>query len=204
MAEPTQPEAPAGGSKDKSASTRRGRRRLLQGGLGASPLLLTLVSRPVLGHDQCFTPSGFVSAPTSQHGEPKACLGRTPGYWKQPQKFGEWPLPYVPVTTTGPGGKTATLFKTLFPRTPYPANTTFLQVLEMQGGPPDNVARHIVAAVLNVAKGFTPVLTIPQIQRIWDEYMLTGGGTIGYFEPSAGVRWNQAQIVEYLTTTMPV
>jgi hypothetical protein len=142
--------------------------------------------------------------PTSQHGLPNMCSGRTPGYWKQPQKFSEWPAPYVPVTTTGPGGKTATLFKNVFTRTPYPASTTFLQVLETMGGPPDNVARHIVAAVLNVAKGLTPVLTIPQIQGIWDEYMRTGGGIAGYFEPTAGVHWDQAQIVEYLVSTMPV
>lgn len=187
-----------------------GRRRLLQGGLGASPLLLTLVSRPVLGQqNQCFTPSGFVSMPTSQHGQPNVCLGRTPGFWKQEQKFPEWPSPpYFPVTTTGPGGHAATLFNSVFKATssPYSKTTTFLEVLrtEDQGfsGPPHDVARHAVASLLNIQKGWVPVLTAEVVKKIWKEYINTGGGTAGFYEPTAGVRWDHQQIVQYLTSTI--
>lgn len=181
----------------------RSRRRLLQGGLGAAPVLMTLVSRPALGQGgQCFSPSGFVSMPTSMHGQPQFCLGRTPGFWKQPQKFNEWPKPYIPVTTTGPGGKAATKFKDVFLLTPYPPATTLLQVLEMGGGPPNDLARHIVAALLNAKKGWTPVLTIEAVKGIWTQYMNTGGGGTGFFEPTAGVKWYHDQIVAYLTSTM--
>src|SRR5581483_975329 len=179
------------------------RRRLLHGGVGATPLLLTLVSRPVLGQ-QCTTPSGFVSMPTSVHGAPQTCLGRTPGFWKQPQKFSEWPLPYFPTTVTGPGGHNATRFTQVFNPTPYASSATFLDVLNMQAGPPNDLARHVVATALNIAKGWIPVLTLSQVQAMWNQYMNTGGGTIGYFEPTAGVKWFHDDIVAYLVSTMPV
>jgi hypothetical protein len=72
------------------------------------------------------------------------------------------------------------------------------------GGPPDDVARHIVATALNIAAGWVPVLTIATIQGIWKQYMLTGGGTAGYFEPTAGVKWYHDDIVNYLLSTMPL
>ena len=185
------------------------RRRILRASLGAAPVLMSLASRPVFGgqwktvggggNGQCFTPSGFVSMPTSQHGAPTYCSGRTPGYWKQQQHFSSWVPPYYPTTVSGPGGHDATKFTDVFyaVSSPYPPATTFLEVLGKQGGPPDDVARHIVAAVLNVAAGWTPVLTIPVLQGIWSEYINTGGGTVGYFEPTAGVKWYHDDIVTY-------
>jgi len=193
------------------------RRRILRAGLGAAPVLLTMVSRPVLagqwrvvggggggGNGQCFTPSGFVSMPTSQPGRPYYCSGRTPGYWKQSQHFSDWSIPFYPTTVSGPGGHSATLFKDWFTPSPYAPNITFLQVLGLQGGPPDDVARHIVASVLNVARGWVPVLTIQVLKGIWTEYMNTGGGTTGYFQPTAGVKWYHDDIVNYLKSTMPL
>lgn len=188
------------------AATDESRRRLLRGGLGATPVLLTLVSRSALGGGTggggvCTSPSGFVSMPTSQHGTPKTCLGRTPGYWKQSQHFGDWKPPFYPTTTSK---HKATLFKDWFTPTPYPSTLTFLQALDLQGGPPDDVTRHIVATVLNIARGWVPVLTIQQVQGIWKDYMNTGGGTAGYFEPTAGVKWYHDDIVNYLLSTMPL
>lgn len=197
------------------------RRRALRRVAAAAPVLLTLVSRPVIGgqwrvvgggggggggnlNGQCFTPSGFVSMPTSQHGKKYYCSGRTPGYWKQSQHFGSWVAPYYPTNVTGPGGHNATKFTDVFSPSPYAPNTTFLQVLGLLGGPPDDVARHVVAAVLNVAAGWTPVLTVVVLQGIWSEYMNTGGGTVGYFEPTAGVKWYHDDIVNYLLSTMPL
>jgi len=184
------------------------RRRWLRGGLGTTPLLLTLVSRPVLGV-VCTSPSGFASMPTSTQGTPQNCIGRTPGYWKQTQKFFDWPSPpYYPVTTTGAGGHAATTFNSVFGTpSPYSSSTTFLDVLKTEdsmapNGPPDDVARHIVAELLNVQKGYVTVLTKAQVINIWKSYMNTGGGTVGYFEPTAGVRWDHTEIVNYLTSTM--
>lgn len=193
MAEPT--ELPTG-QKETGLPRDRGRRRLLQGGVGASPLLLTLVSRPVLGNGiQCFSPSGFVSMPTSQHGEPQFCLGRTPGFWRQPQKFNEWPKPYYPVAVKN---HPATKFKTVFtPAGPY-ETMTLLDVVSIGAGPPNDVGRHIVATLLNVKKGWAPALTLEGVKNIWTEYMTTGGGLAGYYEPTAGVKWFHDQIVDYL------
>jgi hypothetical protein len=214
MTEPTGTEKSPDSRSSPALSPDEDRRRLLKGSLGAAPLLLTLVSRPVLGgtrwttvggggNGQCVTPSGFVSMPTSQHGTPSYCSGRTPGFWKQEQHFSSWVPPYYPTTVSGPGGHPATKFTDVFyaVASPYPSSTTFLEVLGLQGGPPNDVARHIVAAVLNVAAGWTPVLTIPVLQGIWSEYINTGGGTVGYFEPTAGVKWYHDDIVTYLLST---
>jgi len=197
---------PTGSSvpRPRKALTSEGRRRLLHGGLGTTPLLLTLVSRPVLGQVACTSPSGFVSMPTSVHGTPQTCMGRTPGYWKQDQKFPDWPSPpYYPVTTTGPGGHAATTFNSVFGTpSPYDNKTTFLDVLRTEdyttsAGPPHDVARHCVAELLNIQKGWVPVLTKDQVKNIWRSFY-----TLGYFEPTAGVRWDHTQIVAYLTSTM--
>jgi hypothetical protein len=200
---------PSDGSvPSKTRPRSEARRRLLHGGLGTTPLLLTLVSRPVLGAVACTSPSGFVSMPTSTQGTPTMCSGRTPGYWKQEQKFFDWPSPpYYPVTTTGPGGHAATTFNSVFGTpSPYNNSQTFLDVLrtEDQGfsGPPHDVARHVVAELLNVQKGYVTVLTKAQVINIWRSYINTGGGTVGYFQPTAGVQWDHTAIVNYLTSTM--
>lgn len=183
----------------------RARRRLLHGGLGATPVLLTLVSRPVLAQ-QCFTPSGFVSMPTSAHGTPQTCSGRTPGYWKQTQSFPQWLPPYYPVQT---GKHAPTTFNSVFGTpSPYSNTTTWLDVLTTQdqgySGPPHDVARHCVASLLNIAQGWVPVLTKTVVINIWRSYINTGGGTAGYYQPTAGVKWYHDDIVNYLLSTMPV
>lgn len=169
------------------------RRRLLQGGLAAGPVLMTLVSRPVLAQQQCQTPSGFVSGNASvAAGGGPICSGLTPGYWKQSQHFSAWTPPYYPTTV---GSNQATLFDAVF--APHYSGQTLLDVLGLGGGPPDDVARDVVAALLNAAAGLTPVLSVAQVKGIWSEYI-----TQGYYEPTAGVHWDEAQIVTYLASTM--
>jgi len=182
------------------------RRRFLRGGVGAAPILMTLASRSVLANGpQCFTPSGFISMPTSRHGTQFTCLGLTPGYWKQPQHFSDWPSPpYFPIPTVV-GGKTkpATTFNSVFGTpSPYSSSTTLLDVLETMGGPPDDVGRHVAAELLNIKTGRVTVLSIPQLIAIWRSYINTGGGTVGYFQPTAGVKWLHDDIVNYLLSTM--
>jgi hypothetical protein len=171
------------------------RRRLLRGGLAAGPVLMTLVSRPVLGDGrvgfgQCTTPSGFVSANASTAGRGVTCLGRSQGYWKN-VSASQWPAPYQPTT----------LFNAVFNNPAYnPYNgKTLLDVLGLGGGPPNAVARDIVAALLNAQKGLTPVLTVSAVKDIWSEYI-----TVGYYTPSSGAQWNADEIIAYLVTTMPV
>ncbi len=176
-----------------------GRRRLLRGGLATAPVLLTLVSRSVLAQ-QCMTPSGYVSANASTAGRGMACTGRTPGYWRQSQHFSAWTPPYYPTTVSGPGGHNATLFDSVF--SPHYPNKTLLDVLQPQvvgAGPPNDVARHIVAALLNVAAGWTPVLTPTVLKDMWKEYL-----TKGSFSPSSGASWNHDELIDYLLITMPM
>jgi hypothetical protein len=184
----------------------KNRRRLVGGGLGAAPLLMTLVSRPVLGQETCLSSSAHLSGPTSHPHEQQVCSGASPYFWSQPENFGEWPSPYQATTDAAAAGgastlslsstttttTTASLFAATFSPSPYPPETTFLAVLNMSG-PSNDVARHLVAAQLNVAKGWTPVLDAGKIQEIWLEYTGTG-----YFEPTAGVKWYEAEIVAYL------
>ena len=62
---PTEPDPAADVVPRADAS----RRRLLQGGLGAAPVLMTLFSRPVLGQTACVTESAFLSGNASSPGE---------------------------------------------------------------------------------------------------------------------------------------
>ncbi len=85
------------------ADHREHRRRMLKAGATATPVMMTLLSRPAFGWNstnQCKTPSGFLSGNLSQHGKAQYCSGVTPGYWKQDQHFCDWPAPYYPTTVT--------------------------------------------------------------------------------------------------------
>jgi hypothetical protein len=178
------------------------RRRLLQGGLAAAPVLMTLVSRPVLAL-QVQTPSAFCSGNASTPDRGLTSSGQSPAYWKQPQNFGAWQPPYYPgkeagaqpllaglSTTGGAGGSQPTLFDSVF--TPHYRGKTLLDVLELGGGPPNDVAHYAVAVLLNIAAGWTPVITVKVVKEIWSEYI-----TKGYFDPTAGIHWDEAQIVQY-------
>ena len=182
----------------------RSRRRFVQGGVGATPVLMTLVSQPVLGGAQCYSPSGHVSMNTSRNAKFGICSGRTPGYWKSKNSMGgtpsqgnpKWPIPIT------------TLFSAYFNPVPPPQNAatfTLLQAVELQAGPPNDVIRHIAASLLNVLAGLVPanVLTVLVLQQIWQQYMATGGGLAGYYVPTAGVKWYHDEITAYLLSTMP-
>ncbi len=71
------------------------RRRLLHGGLAAGPVVMTLVSRPVLGVAVCVTPSAFTSGNASVVGG-VLCEGHTANYWIDAPN---WPPPYTPDTS---------------------------------------------------------------------------------------------------------
>jgi len=180
---PSKPPSPA--SLDPQAQ----RRRLLQGALATAPVLMTLVSRPVLAAT-CTTPSGYVSLNASTAGRGVACMGRPPQYWIDASAVNP-PPPGFP--------NTSTLFDSLFAHDSlhYPGKT-LLDVLKLQGGAPDDVARLIVATLLNVLTGLTPVLTVAAVEDIWSEYLATGS-----FSPSSGASWNHDEIIDYLQTTMP-
>ena len=178
------------------------RRRLLQGGLAAVPVLMTLVSRPVLAQ-QCTTPSGYVSLNASTAGRGVACSGHMPSYWANPQNFSAWPAGFKAINPD------ATLFgppQGVFANSPYSGDPTLLDVLNAAATPhnptTDKVAMYVAAALLNAAAGLTPVLSVQAVKGIWSEYGASGYGPLGSFSPSSGAQWNALEINEYLLTTM--
>jgi hypothetical protein len=89
-------------------------------------------------------------------------------------------------STTGLGGKVF-------------GNHTMVDVLRQSagGGSYAGLGSCLVAALLNAAAGKTPYLTSGTIRKMWNDLL-----SFGYYEPTAGVRWNADQIESYLRSTM--
>lgn len=202
----------------------QGRRRLLRGGLAGGTVLLSLASKPVSA-TTCTPASSFASINLSRPDRAYNCSGRTPGYWKQDCKFWDWPSPrYIPTSTattscTGgnanyvpPLGATATKFDAVFGSAGGYPGLTLVQVLSLPGNDAgrDALARHIVAALLNAAKGITPpeVLSEVTVKNIWASFV-----SRGYYEPVGGIKWYadysvpsspSGGLIAWLKTTMPL
>ena len=188
------------------------RRRLLQGGLGLAPVLMTSAPRSVMAGGApgvCVPASSHASLNASRPDLLFTCSGRTPGYWKLDQWFGEWPAPYRPVAAGR--NKPATTFNEVFGAAGGYPSLTLLDVLRLPGNDVgrDALARHIVAALLNAAKGLTPnnVLSVSTVKMVWSAFV-----TRGYYEPTAGIKWyadyavpqGSGGITPWLKSTMPV
>jgi hypothetical protein len=168
------------------------RRRFTKAGLGASGVILTLPARSVLaggggngggGNSTCKSPSGFLSGNASTHGPEPICQGRSPGYWKT---HDGWPIP--------PDTKFSSIFNCA-PSLAY-KDFTLGKLIEPQKEDANKLAMHLIAALLNARMGWTPFLTEERIHSMFNEWQADGT-----FSPSAGVDWDAAQIVLYLTAT---
>lgn len=176
------------------------RRRLLRGGLAAAPVLMTVISKPVLGQTVCVSASMSMSMHPSGKHTTFVCQGLTPEQWKT--RAGQWPSPYCGTATEyALGGHSATQYHC--PTTGLGGrvygNQTMLQVIDFtQGGRDMNaLGRYIVAALLNARAGRTPVLNETGVRNMWNDLV-----NRGYYEPTAGIRWTSTEIVAYLKTTM--
>ncbi|CAG1001160.1 hypothetical protein MTYP_02892 [Methylophilaceae bacterium] len=181
----------------------KSRRSFTKSGLVASGVLLTLASRPVLGDWACHTPSGFVSGNVSSHGTPPVCSGQNPLYYRDHPEA--WPdPPYSPGKCKNNTSCTqvddwiqGTTFDKVVSCNGYGAkykNYSMMQVIFLDH---TQLGAYIVAAIVNARKALTPVLTEAQVINIFNEWDLNS-----YFEPTAGVKWYEADIVNYLKTTM--
>lgn len=113
------------------------RRRMLKGA-AASPIILTAVSRPVLG-GAC-TGSALASGTQSGPNQPVSCSGCSHGYWKNHP--GNWPAGFLPDD----------LFRIYFPSARNElGNKKLLDVLKLGGGGESRLAREAVGALLNAA-----------------------------------------------------
>lgn len=180
------------------------RRKLLKGGV-AAPLIATIVSPPVLGATLCRTPSAAGSAGSTAH-QHVACTGLSTGYWVSHPQI--WPSPYVSANASthvaGVGGtgrivQSSTKF--------HSADTGFKgnffggkplsEVMQLPDTGIYGLGRACATALLNTAAGRIPVLTETAVRAMWNDYI-----TRGYYEPSAGVKWDDSKIVKYLQTTI--
>jgi hypothetical protein len=179
------------------------RRRLLRGGMAAAPVLMTVASRPVMAQD-CTTSSAHTSLGGSRQIAQQSCMGRDPSYWISQNGSSAWPSGYLmQAQGSGSTSKVATTFGSVFGSAYGYGDLSMLQVLQAGQSSFDKagLAAHLVAAVLNAEALYTPasVLSVAKAQDIWSDY-----NAKGYFEPTAGVRWDSAQTIDWLKTTMPL
>lgn len=175
------------------------RRQFAKAGAGASAgVIMTLVSQPGMAATAlCVSASGAASANLSTHSDHLvACQGLSPGFWKNHPEA--WTAAKTSTDTKylalwGTGRSVSKIS----PLSPY----TCMQVLDphavVNGADPQNVAMHVMATLLNVRSGRIGFLTENDVRAIWFSYSQSGT-----YQPSAGITWNGAQIVDYLKKTM--
>jgi len=164
------------------------RRTFTKAGLAASGVLMTLSSRSVLACDE-ISPSGFVSANQSRHGDPKPSHARRPPYWN-----GDcgWPV--------NKNVNFRDVFRSCPSSSPY-YKYTCAQVLagDVKIDTERNycVGQYFVAAYLNACSGWSEdFLPMPKCLTMCNEWLLTG-----IYRPTANVSWNSSQIVQYFQNT---
>lgn len=189
MATEHQPDADTGPT-DPATLTPRGaaRRRFTRAGVAASGVLLTLQSQPGMACEVCTTPSGYLSGGLqSFRGAKPVCAGRNSRYWASHG----WPT----------GCAKEALFTKVFACGASTSKTygssTQLAIIQGKSWDANGIGRLLMACYLNVRAGISTFQTVPMLQKIWSEYQ-----SKGYYTPTAGVRWNGAQIANYLQRTM--
>lgn len=172
------------------------RRRFLGAGAAATPGVLTLVSQPALGVT-CFTPSRSLSRNTSVSAGPlNECLSaQSPGNYMARatgQPGCSWPSS-VPSSTP---------FHPTFPGWVYTkmvsghtVSKTMMEVMQATNG---KLTFFLLAAYLNCMGGngaqIPPaVLTPAKVIQMWADVQ-----NHGFYEPTAGVQWREAEIKDYL------
>ncbi|MDO9112689.1 MAG: hypothetical protein Q7U63_02730 [Polaromonas sp.] len=197
------------------------RRRLVRGAAGSAGVLLSVHAKTALGTGVCRSPSATMSGNTSPRpGSGITCSGgRSPGFWKVPQKFNYWagagavpPTFTVPVNECATGMQNLVLSKvatqgTLLTSAGFtgaPAGVGLWAVMafpnSFQGG---QLMRHLSAAWLNAgyftSAGAKYPLTKQQVIDMWNATKgggtycpssLTGCGTSG---------WSSAQVISYIS-----
>lgn len=190
------------------------RRRLLKGGIAATPVVAILKSRHVLastsGPLQCRAVSAYLSGSShlSHHPEGEACLGRTPGYWGTHPN--DWPSGFSTGKCTETGGGTCQAWaddgvkmKSVWPSagSSY-ANATMMQVIWRGGNSdPQQAGAHLVAAALNNKTGKVSEAILP-----WGRIVAMGNAILAgqQYQAAPGVWWNGSELVAFLQQTMPL
>lgn len=189
------PQAPA----ETPAFAGAARRRFTKAGAVAVGAVLTLKSQPGMasGPNPCSfaTPSAAGSFNINHSRAPAtgSCQARSPGYWGKLANKGAWPKQ----AQNSQLSMWDQPFTDIFPYngSPY-ASMTLGEVINMSGGGLQDTARHLIAAYLNAAKGYTlPYLTTDKVKEIWLLNLSAAG-----FQP-AGKVWNTTEISNYIKAT---
>lgn len=190
------------------------RRRFTRAGVGASAVILTLTSRSVLAQAACKSPSGFSSANLSQHNsEAVACDGVTAAKWLEPNR--QWPVSkdtrFVDIFgsssllfRTGTAQKFYDAFPSRVDKKDSPSGqagkSTSLDEATLydalNGSETPAVVKYIIAAYLNYRGGLNAYPTDLQAIAIFKEWQ-----SKGYYTPSAGIKWSEDDIMNYLGST---
>jgi hypothetical protein len=181
----------AGRAQESLSDDQLARRRLLRGSVAAAPVVLSVVSTPVMattGTGSCTSASAFASINTSRAGAiSTTCGGQPPSYWvscagTKSKGYADtaWPTGYKPTDFF------VTHFTTAF--SGCTSATTLLDVLNL----PDTSgikcsAKLTVAALLSAGKGApyaTTVMDPARCKTLWKQYAPTAS-----YSPTAGVMW---------------
>ena len=172
---------------DVTPDTTPSRRRLLQGALAATPVLLTVASKPVLAGQLC-APSGFASGNVSTSDQPTACNGYSPGYWASKPGV-QWPSPY------SRGQK----FHSVFAGSIF-GTQTMMEVLTQGGGGLKMLGRHCVAGILNADDApLGYVMTEADIKNIWAQCLATAPSSV--YTTGTGLTMTLADLDEFFNAT---
>lgn len=181
------------------------RRALLRAGVGASPVLLALTSRPVSAANSCVVASSFVSVATFRSRNPTStslqCATRTPQDW-----YTEACLPSTG-TPSRPAYLDSTVASLLGQTTSQYNGSTLWSVLKND---PTGIVttgqlgalQHLIALALNLQKGFasdTGSINIVYLQGVWQNYVANGGR---YVLPASGIDWDTTKLISWLRMLM--
>ena len=184
--------------KPEAPAVTNSRRRLLRVGAGSAPILLTLLSRPVLGVE-CSTASAVGSTLHSSHSpQISSCSGMSVSAWTSASYLARSVQENDQERDNG------------WDATPFHCTTTgsqrngLLRQGDARRHEPRRRRGHQVRRSLLRCRAAerrsnrTPVLTEATVRNIWNAYV----SAKGYYEPTAGVHWGATQIVAYIKSTM--
>lgn len=154
------------------------RRRLIKGALAASPVLMSLTSRPVMANPCSL--SGFQSGNLSRttNSEKVCATGKDPRYWAT---RAAWPTPYC----SAPRGQNGLCDQgTPFhhPTEGFYGNEQYLAIEQrsktmlevLVANDSTSPGSFVVAALLNAAHFSDYVLTTEEVRKLYNEKYLTG------------------------------
>lgn len=187
----------AGDRRSGNVVSAASRRRLIKGGLSATPVVLTLISRPVLGFENaCLSPSRMTSGNHSGFTGPISCGGSNRSHYASLLKATGQPPRWANDSFEDIFG---IAYETQSNGVPDQIGRVFLDSYAGNDKNPNSIggfASYIIAAYLNAlgnVGSVSSVLTSAQVVAIWNDVIGTG-----QYCPQINMCWNATGVVDYL------